>query len=460
MFNVKRALIFFALPLCFAALALTLVGETAARQAERDLAQGQYSQAASGYLRAAKIFFWREDLREAAALAAFQSGDLSTAVYYLQRSHPSQRGTLALAYAYLQLGDLPAAQKTFEEGAARFSSYAFYEGLAQIYRSQNNWQAERGALERQIQLDVSQASAHYRLGVLLLVLDEDAALTELLRAASLDPQFDSAAQTLTAALNLSAAQPNAAQQKISIGRALGLVEEWSLAAFAFQQALDLDAQNAEAWAWLGEAHQHIELPALTQLDRALELKRDSAIVRALRALYWQRQGNDSRALAEYLLAAEYDPLNPQWQAALGGAYAQRGDLISALSSYQRAVALAPEDAEFWRRLALFSAEYNIEIEMLGLPAAQKAASLAPTDSQALAALGYLYFLNNRYAPAEEYLTQALKIAPQNNSAQIWLALNEMAQGKSSEAYARLLRVRNAGGAESAQAAQLLEFHFP
>ncbi|GAB4548751.1 MAG: hypothetical protein Fur002_25690 [Anaerolineales bacterium] len=462
MFNVKRALVFAALLLCAAALALTLAAAAEVRQAERALAQARYDQAASAYLRAAKIFFWRDDLREAAALAALQNGDLSTAVYYLQRSHPSQRGTLALAYAYLQLGDLPAAQKTFEEGAARFPSADFYEGLALAYRSQNNWQAERGALERQIQLDASQARAHYRLGVLRSVLEADSALTELTRAAELDPQFDSAAQTLTAALNLSAAQPDSAKQKISIGRALGLVEEWRLAAFAFQQARDLDPQNAEAWAWLGEAHQHIGEPALADLNRALELGRASSIVRALRGLYWQRQGDSTRALAEYLLAAEYDPLNPQWQAALGGVYAQRGDLISALNSYQRAIALAPEESAYWRNLALFSAEYHIEIETLGLPAAQKAVNLAPADPQALDALGYLYYLANRYANAEAVLTQALKMAPQYLSAQIHLALNEMAQGKPSDAYARLVRVRDADadGADGALAARLLETYFP
>jgi hypothetical protein len=76
-------------------------------------------------------------------------------------------------------------------------------------------------------------SRRYRLGLLLTVLEPEQALTNLMLASSLDPETDHAVQTLRAALNLSATQPDASQQMVTIGRALGLVQEWDLAIAAF-----------------------------------------------------------------------------------------------------------------------------------------------------------------------------------------------------------------------------------
>ena len=117
-----------------------------------------------------------------------------------------------------------------------------------------------------------------------------------------------------------------------IGRGLGLLNEWPLAAEAFRQAVNADGENAEAWAWLGEAEQQLGRDGRAELDNALSLGRTNPIVRSLRGLYWMRQGRADQALAEYLLAAEYDPGNPAWQISIGEAYVQRGDLQSAQAS--------------------------------------------------------------------------------------------------------------------------------
>ena len=180
-----------------------------------------------------------------------------------------------------------------------------YNLLALIYRQQKNWAAERDMLEKQIQLDAGSIYSHYRLGLLLTVLEPEQALTNLMLASSLDPEFDPAVQTLRAALNLSSTQPDASQQMVTIGRALGLVQEWDLSLAAFEKAIALDAKNAEAWAWLGEAKQQTGQEGSVELDHALTLDSSSVIVRALRGLYWNRQEKYSQMLAEYLKAAEY-----------------------------------------------------------------------------------------------------------------------------------------------------------
>ncbi len=117
------------------------------------------------------------------------------------------------------------------------------------------------------------------------MLEPEQALTNLMLASSLDPGFDPAVQTLRSALNLSATQPDASQQMVTIGRSLGLVQEWDLALAAFEKAISLDEENAEAWAWLGEAKQQIGQSGLVELDKAVALDHTSVVVRGLRGLY-------------------------------------------------------------------------------------------------------------------------------------------------------------------------------
>jgi tetratricopeptide (TPR) repeat protein len=302
----------------------------------------------------------------------------------------------------------------------------------------------------------------YRLGVLLVVLEPDQAVSELMLASSLDPEFDPAAQTLIAALNLSAVQPDSSRQMVTNGRGLGLVQEWVLSAAAFAKAIELDAQNAEAWAWLGEAKQQLGQDGRGELDRALSLDSRSATVRALRGLYWNRQSKYPQVLAEYLLAAEYEPGNPIWQASIGDAYARLGDLPAALAAYQKASGLAPDDPTYFRLLAVFCAQNGVHVELVGLPAAQKAAELAPADPITLDVLGWTYLASGRYFTAEQILQDVITRAPEYLPARLHLAMTFLAQGKHDAAYVELVHIRDADpqGADGLFAAQLLTQYFP
>jgi len=310
-------------------------------------------------------------------------------------------------------------------------------------------------------LDSEDARAHYRLGLLLMILDPQAAAGELMLATSLDPEFDPAVQTLRAALNLSQVQGKGPQGWISLGRALGLVEDWPLAAEAFRQAIAADGRSAEAWAWLGEAKQHDGRDGRAELDKALLLDPKSPIVRGLRGLYWKRQGRHPQALAEYLLAAELEPKNPFWQESIGESYALLGDLTAALKAYQGATEISPQDANAWRLLAVFCNENGVFVEELGLPAARKAVELQPDDLLAQETLGWAYFSSGRLALAERTLLEVLEREPDRLWARLHLAMTYLAQGNSAAAYDQLLQVRNAdkNGAAGQSAGQLLNQYF-
>jgi tetratricopeptide (TPR) repeat protein len=444
-------------------LPFLITGYSEVSQAEAAYATGDYARASELYVTAIRHLPWRSDLWEKAGLAASKHDDFLNAITLLERAPQlSEEGWLALGYCYYLTGDLMAAQQAFGEGSSFYPTSSLYSGLALMYRAQKNWAAERTALQSQLQTDVGNTYAHYRLGLLLTVLDSERALTELMLASSLDPEYDPAVQTLRTALDLSSAQPDPSQQMVTIGRALGLLQEWDLSASAFETAIETDEENAEAWAWLGEAKQQTGRDGRAELDKALMLNGQSAIVRGLRGLYWNRQGKYSQSLAEYLLAAGIEPENPAWQASIGEAHAQLGNLASALAAYQEATELAPGESTYWRLLAIFCAGNNTWVEEIGLPAAQKAAELAPNDVAALDTLGWSYLLSRRYYTAEQTLLDVIALEPDYLPAHLHLAMTYFAQGNHESAFNKLVYIRDAdpNGETGQFAAQLLGQYFP
>jgi tetratricopeptide (TPR) repeat protein len=249
---------------------------------------------------------------------------------------------------------------------------------------------------------------------------------------------------------------------VVIGRGLGLVNEWPLAANAFYKAVAADGENAEAWAWLGEAKQQLGQGGRAELDQALLLGRTSPVVLGLRGVYWTRQGRGDQALAEYLLAAEYDPENPARQISIGDAYAMRGDLQAGLAAYLRATEMDPTDADLWRLMAEFSARYNMQVDDVGLPAAQKAVDLSGEDPLALDALGWALALLERYDEAQEVLEQAIQLDPDLSSAHLHLGIIAMQRDDWEAAQERFLKARDLDpeGPAGAQARVLLDQYFP
>lgn len=439
-----------------------IAGYTSLHRAENAYSTGQYRLAAEEYVHTTHILIWRKDLYGRAGVSAAQAGDFERAIaYFKQGENLTELGWLFFCQSYAQLEDYSNAISTCQAGLQVYRSAPLYKILAFSYRSQKNWEAERDALKGQTQVDPRDAYAAYRLGLLLTLYAPDEAIPELTRASSLNPEVDSAVQTLRAALAVSSQQSDPSMQRVIVGQAFGLVQDWELAKTAFEQAVDLNENNAEAWAWLGEAKQQTGQDGSAELDQALLLDHNSVNVRALRGLYWSRKGKYSQMLAEYSLAARIEPENPRWQASLGEAYSKIGDLVTALKAYQRAVELAPTQADYWRLLAIFSAENNVQVEEVGMPAAQQAYVLSPNDPASLDALGYTYLSTGRYASAELAFSQAIEISAQYYPAHIHLAMNYLAQGNRAAAFNSLTYVRDAEGAGvyAEAARQLLDKYF-
>jgi Flp pilus assembly protein TadD len=281
-------------------------------------------------------------------------------------------------------------------------------------------------------------------------------------AAATDAEFEPATTTLLAALKASSREPVPARAMLILGRALGLVEQWGLAAREFSRATEIRPQEAEAWAWLGEAKQHVGQDGLPDLDRALAADPRDGTVHILRGLYFRRHEKNSEAIGEYARAAELEPQNPAVQSSLGEAYAASGDLVAALAAYQTATSIAPAEADYWRLLALFCADNDVQVTEIGLPAAQKAAQIEPKDPAVLDALGWSYAQAGYFDQAEKALKQAIDAPTASPSPHVHLAVLYLRLGENAQALGQLnaaLQIDSTGAAaESAR--RLLAKYFP
>ncbi|HXF86414.1 MAG TPA: tetratricopeptide repeat protein [Anaerolineales bacterium] len=422
-----------------------------------------YLEAARHYEAAAKRLPWRPDLYELAGHAYYHAKEYlyADAVYQkaFARSALSAQGWVAWGDVNYLNGNSQRAAEIWEQGLSQPDhSENLYTRLARIHEESGEYTQAAKLLQQYVSIHEEDATAQYRLGLMLTLSSPEEALSRLIIASQLDPELDPVIGTLRTALNMASLNDSPSARLVIIGRGLGLVNEWELARAAFESAVRADEENAEAWAWLGEAQQHTAgKEALTYLDRALGLNPNSPTVRGLRGLYFQRIGNDREALKEFQFAALFDPQNPAWFVSIGETYSKLGDLIRALESYQHAAALTPNDATYFRLLASFCAQNNINIRDVGIPAAQKAVQLSNDDPLALDTLGWLLTLDGRLHEAERMLLKTLEHNPQMASAHWHLALVYLEMDERAAAYDHLIRARDLGSSEASMA---LEQYFP
>lgn len=429
-------------------------------------AAARYAEAAAAYADAARLMPYRRDLWEPAGLAAYRAGDAEGAIRFLQlaarRAPLSVDGSVSLGSALSDQGQTSDALAVWNQGLKNHpAAPALLDRLIAAYDEQGDYADEQSLLLQRL-ANGNHAAANYRLGLLLMPTDSVVAATQLSYAAGLDSAYAPAVATLKAALQVAGAEPDPALRMVVIGRGLGLVGEWRLARHAFEQATQSDPGQAEAWAWLGESQQHLGQDGRLALDRALQLGPADALVHALRALYWRRQDDFSAALAEQLQAAQLEPQSASMQSALGDAYVAAGDLVSALAAYQQATALAPADAGTWRQLAAFSAGNGVRVEDVGLPAALKAAALAPRDASTLDVLGWTYTRAGRPYTGKETLLQAIALDPGLALAHLHLAEIFLQIGDYPAASAQLSQASDLdpNGPVGQAARQLLAQYFP
>ncbi len=410
---------------------------------------------------------WRADLWEETAKAAFSDGDYPLAIQAYQRAAASgqisQDGWIALGDAHQLSGDPESALATWDEIIRATGPLAeVYDRIERIYRSTGDLKKLAAVLNAHLKLQPQDARLLFLQSQVASVLFPEDAPAFAAQAEAADPAFTSRVKRLQAGLLLASRESDPSYRSLVIGRSLASLEAWDLAAAAFQQAIDQRPENAEAWAFLGEARQHLHQDGSSALSRALEIDPDSLLAQALQAVFWQRQGKPDLALTYLHAIAAQEPDNPIWQVELGNALTSMGNQAAAFEYFQQAIQRAPQDPAYWKILAAFSIQNNFEIRETGLPAARQAVLLDPQDPEGLDLLGQVYFGLEDYTSAERFFLRALE-ADRNHAAAHFHAGSLYLQEGNREAAYRHLRLASILQPEQVagqQALRLLTRYFP
>ena len=426
--------------------------------------------------KAGQFHFRRADLWEQAGLLALSSGEFHKAAELLARAQSlgglSPDGHLALGDAFYSSGNTPAALTAWQQAP---KSIQLYERLADIHRSQGDYASLADDYLALLSLNPSDAHSYYQLGLLYAATRPESASAYLEQAAAFNPDYKVASRKIQQAIRTAGLMEEPAYNFLVVGRHLAVLGEWQLAAEAFYQAILARPDYAEAWAFLGEARQHLSGtvfgstkdpnqidPSLHDLQTALELNPQSVLANMLMSVYLQRQGNLAGGLEYLLIASQYEPDNPVLQTQLGNCTAAMGDLIKAQEYYQRAVELAPDEPTYWRILAEFSIQHEVQIRDLGLPAARQAVILSPDDPLALDVLGQaLYFLED-FDNAERFFKKALDENPEYAAAHLHLGMNYLMKADAQNANLHLIQASYLApeGPLYEHAKRLLQRYFP
>jgi tetratricopeptide (TPR) repeat protein len=242
-----------------------------------------------------------------------------------------------------------------------------------------------------------------------------------------------------------------------IGQGLADIGEWRLAQQALLNAVQLEPDYAEAWAYLGEAQQQNGEDGYPALQRALDLNPQSLSALLFTALYWQRNQEYPRAALLYSRAAMLDPENPAIQVQWGENSLLAGDVNKARSHFETAAALSPDDMEIWTYVAQYCIDAEIYVEELGLPASLLVLRAEPQNEQAMVLAGRAYLATGHQVTAEVFLKQAVESFPDYMPAHYYYALFLLAKNEDSLALVHLNKViaLAPGSQEAARAAELI-----
>ena len=351
---------------------------------------------------------------------------------------PTANWHRASADAYQLQGHSAAALAHLAAAAAGADDPVLWHQVMEGFWSRGEWDAARQALETILQLSPQDTAAHFRLGVLLAPLDMRQAYTHLVSAAT-DPVWGTAAQRLQVAI-AEEQQAGAAAQNAQVGMVLASLAFWPQAEQALETAVALNPVYAEAWAYLGLVRARQGWDGASAFERAFAYVPDDPLLYYLYGLMWRAVGDDDRSLNALLEAQHLSPQNPAFAAELGMAYRLQGELVLAEYWLQEAVALAPGEPQFLRQLALFYAEELFNLEGDGLTVLREAVSTLPDDAALQAAYAWALFNVREVTAAEEAISTALSLEPDNPRALYYRGLMYQYQARSEQAIQTLLRI--------------------
>lgn len=398
----------------------------ALRRAEAHRTTRQYATALAAYRLAAELedtspLPWQRSGE--ALLAQRRFSEAQEAFQLAERRGGGSNALLGLGESFAGRGDWAGALQAWHRALALASDDArVYVALARGSVAQGQLERARGELAQALELEPDPALAAEAQALLgrLLAGDEDAAGESYARA--LDYLRRGGDEEMAAVLEAAAGEASALRREMLLGAAFLRTGELSLARRHFARAVDLDRASAEPLAYLGHSLDRVGETARARevLEQALALDPEAPLVYFFLGIHHRQVGNVETAQALLWEGLLRDPDNAGLRAEMARAFEALSDYAGAEEWYQGAADAAPDDAGFALLLAQFYVDHVYRIEEAGLPAAQAAAALAPSEPGAHDLLGWAYCLAGRPAEGEQALLQALDLDPELASAHFHL----------------------------------------
>ncbi len=384
---------------------------------------------------------WRGDLWQRAGRLFMNDGDLEEAVDAFEHADSlgqlDSQGKVWLADALLGLDEKTQAREVLRGLSAERDVFILMQ-TATLQRQMNDTYGALNTLLTAYPLDSMNSELNYQLGIQLAAQEPDSA-RQYLQVALADVRRQMGAQILLDLLDNTKNIAGTVERFIYIGQALAQIEEWDVAVHAFQQAVDIDPDNAIGQALLAEALQRMGEDGFPALEKAMKLDPEGEMVNGLAALYFNRQGKPEAALEYLKRALTANPSAVVWEIETANILAQMGELEDALQHYQTAIQMDEENWVSWKALAMFSISRNYEVNTIGLDAARKALLLNPNSPALLDLMGTGLMLLGDLDSAERYFLQADALDPDQAAILIHLGQVHIYRGEKEIAFDYLRR---------------------
>lgn len=323
---------------------------------------------------------------------------------------------------------------------------AILSQVAKRQIDQQAWNELDTTLRQWLAVEPANGSALYWWG-LLLAPSDPARASDVLAQAAQDPQWSERAETVRESLSAYGTM-SMTEAHTRLGIALVGLEEWAFAERALQLAVEVNAVNPTALAYLGLARDQQGRDGLPSLQAALALSPNDPLLRYLEGVHMRHVGDERAAFDAFSQAYWLDQSNPALAAEAGVSLQHLSDFEGAEQWFRQAVSVAPADAQWTRLLAAFYADTGFQLDGEGLTFIEDAAASAADDPDLQISLGWAYQQVGNTEQARTILSDALAEAPQNWRGWIYLGAAFEQSGDPQAALAAYGTVVSAVGSET------------
>ncbi|MBD2181524.1 FkbM family methyltransferase [Aerosakkonema funiforme] len=232
------------------------------------------------------------------------------------------------------------------------------------------------------------------------------------------------------AINLN---PHNAEAYNNLGNALADEGNLAEAIASYQQAVTLNPKYIEAHYNLANLYNIIDKleEAIASYQQVISLNPDDANAHYNLGVALGKQGKLEEAIASYQKAIVLNPKDAEAYNNLGNALQEQGNLEEAIASYQKAINLNPNYAEAYNNLGYAFQEQEKLEEAISYY--QKALTLNPNNAEVHNNLGNAFEEQGKLEDAIAYYQQALALNPNYPNAYNNLGKVFIIQGKIAEA---------------------------